>query len=73
MYWPLGVPSSYTLPKYGDESSSAASHSLRNEISLVSLSRATSGNLLATVTASELFIWQMQVRYVHPVYARRNY
>lgn len=59
MYWPLGVPSIFSLPRHDDDDTPSESDTRQNP--LLSLSRSNSGNLLATVTATELFIWQSQV------------
>lgn len=58
MYWPLGAASVYAPPE--DNQLSGAGEALRNS-AFVSLSRTSSGNLLAAVTEHELFIWQTQV------------
>lgn len=61
MYWPLGVASVFQIPKEEgellDEKNYAETHPL------ISLSRSSSGNMLATITDTELYLWQTQV---HP-------
>ncbi len=58
MYWPLGVASVFAPPQdgdlYGDRQDQTKSP-------FVSLSRTPSGNLLATATEHELFLWQTHV------------
>ena len=60
MYWPLGAASTFQVPEYGhDEDTGDETPSSQN--ALVSLSRTSSGNLLATLTVEELHLWQTQV------------
>lgn len=59
MYWPLGVPSVFSLPQHDVGDPAAETGTTQSPI--LSLSRSNSGNLLATVTNAELFIWQTQV------------
>jgi hypothetical protein len=63
MYWPLGVASEFSVPQSDAESLDGSS---RERHPLISLSRSTSGHLLATVTATELYIWQTQVVFPCP-------
>jgi hypothetical protein len=54
MYWPLGVASVFAIPEYDEPSPNTNDP-------LISLSRSALGNLLATITTTELFIWHTQV------------
>ena len=61
MYWPLGVASVFSIPQHEHDGGDSAAETDTSQNPLLSLSRSNSGNLLATVTATELFIWQTQV------------
>src|SRR5277367_3343434 len=64
MYWPLGVASVFSVPDHDDNPETTAAA----DDPLISLSRSASSNLLASVTATELFIWQTQVHlFLEPV------
>jgi len=62
MYWPLGVASVFSVPRtdHDMDNDNPENTAAPNE-PLISLSRSTSSNLLASITATELFIWQTQV------------
>jgi len=61
MYWPLGVASTFSVPEHGEEDETGDATPINQHASLISLSRTSSGNLLATLTVEELHIWQTQV------------
>jgi RAB6A-GEF complex partner protein 1 len=62
MYWPLGVASVFSVPRTDhDPDNDNPENTAAADDPLISLSRSASSNLLASVTATELFIWQTQV------------
>jgi len=66
MYWPLGVASTFSVPRTAQETPSEKEGEAPEE-PLISLSRAASSNMLASISATELIIWQTQVYHLHPL------
>jgi hypothetical protein len=62
MYWPLGVASVFTVPSPGTISSEDPAGDGDRSLPFLALSTSRPGNLLVTVSAQELFVWQTQVR-----------
>lgn len=68
MYWPLGVASVFSVPRTDQETDAdKLEKGDAPEEPLISLSRLASSNLLASITATELFIWQTQVYSLIPL------
>jgi hypothetical protein len=68
MYWPLGVASVFSVPRTDhNPDNDNPENTAAADDPLISVSRSASSNLLASVTATELFIWQTQVHLLNPV------
>ena len=64
MYWPLGVASLFSPPPLSFPDSDAVSPRPGDgtaSLPLISIAISASGNLIATATAQELYVWQIEV------------
>ena len=77
MYWPLGTPRTYVVPKRpefpaddsDDEDQEPASPPMPLDETILGLRVSRNGQIMATITATTLDIWQTSVRPSLPSFA----